>query len=238
MIAHIYRITNLVNGKMYVGQHDGSNKNYFAGGKLIKKAIKKYGKENFKREILVEGLFSKEELNELEIKHIKEQCVYFHEYPERGYNLTKGGAGQRELKHTKKTKEFLTLNSPKRIPIVQLDMDGNYINTFSSARFASSQTNIIRSSILRCCKEKGLENNKSAGGFRWCYESDYKSGNYVIKPIWENTKEVKQYTLSGEFITNYKSAGEAAKCVGVSRNSVLNVIYGITHTSAGFKWSF
>jgi group I intron endonuclease len=51
----IYIITNLINGKQYVGSHCGDeNDTYLGSGKIFLKAYKKYGKENFKREILEE----------------------------------------------------------------------------------------------------------------------------------------------------------------------------------------
>ena len=50
----LYKTTNLVNGKYYYGIHSTENINdsYLGSGTLIVKAIKKHGKENFKREIL------------------------------------------------------------------------------------------------------------------------------------------------------------------------------------------
>jgi hypothetical protein len=67
----IYKTTNLITGKIYVGQDSKNNPNYLGSGKYIWNAIKKYGKENFKKEIIC-GCNSREELNEKEIYWIKE----------------------------------------------------------------------------------------------------------------------------------------------------------------------
>jgi len=52
---HIYLITNLINGKQYVGAERKNNSEYYGSGKLIKEAIEKSGRENFKKEILIGG---------------------------------------------------------------------------------------------------------------------------------------------------------------------------------------
>ena len=52
----IYRITNLINGKTYIGQHRYTklNDNYKGSGQLLWKAYEKYGFENFAKEVLEE----------------------------------------------------------------------------------------------------------------------------------------------------------------------------------------
>lgn len=54
MFMYIYKITNLLNGKIYVGKHTCKNIEnlYYGSGVAIKSAIKKYGKENFKKDVL------------------------------------------------------------------------------------------------------------------------------------------------------------------------------------------
>jgi hypothetical protein len=48
----IYKTTNLVNQKFYVGKDTNNNPNYYGSGKRLKLAIKKYGIVNFKKETL------------------------------------------------------------------------------------------------------------------------------------------------------------------------------------------
>lgn len=48
---NIYKTTNLVNGKFYWGVHDSIDENdgYLGSGTVLRKAIKKYGKDSFRR---------------------------------------------------------------------------------------------------------------------------------------------------------------------------------------------
>lgn len=57
MIYTVYKIENLINNKYYIGVHKTTNPNddYFGSGKNIVAAINKYGKENFKKTILLES---------------------------------------------------------------------------------------------------------------------------------------------------------------------------------------
>lgn len=84
----IYKVTNLISGKSYIGQYSGNKQDYYGSGKLIKRAIQKYGIENFKKEIL-EICSSKKQLNEREIYWIKK----LNSKSLNGYNLTDGGEG-------------------------------------------------------------------------------------------------------------------------------------------------
>lgn len=56
-------------------------------------------------------------------------------------------------------------------PVVQLDKKGNFISEFESLTEASKITDIVTSSISRCCNHK--PGYKSAGGFIWSYKDEY-----------------------------------------------------------------
>lgn len=83
----IYKTTNLINGKFYIGKDVRNLGCYLGSGKLLKRAIKKYGKHNFIKEIL-EVCDNPIKLEEREIFWIKELNSI-----ENGYNLTEGGTG-------------------------------------------------------------------------------------------------------------------------------------------------
>jgi group I intron endonuclease len=85
----IYKTTNLINNKIYVGQDSHNNPAYLGSGKILNNAIKKYGKDNFKKEIL-EECSSKKELNEREIYWINKLNSTDTNV---GYNIATGGHG-------------------------------------------------------------------------------------------------------------------------------------------------
>lgn len=84
----IYKITNLVNGKMYIGQHVTSNLDdgYLGSGIIIMRAVKKYGKDAFKKEWL-EFAENAEDLAYLERMYLDEEWLA---RPDT-YNLAFGG---------------------------------------------------------------------------------------------------------------------------------------------------
>jgi len=82
MYGYVYLTTNLVNGKLYVGQRKGSfDPSYLGSGVLLRRAVAKHGREAFKVEVLAET-DSMEELNSLEVDFIdffcavKDPCFY------------------------------------------------------------------------------------------------------------------------------------------------------------------
>ena len=174
----IYQIRNLINNKKYIGRDSWNRNRYFGGGKSIKSALKKYGKENFKKEI-IEYCNSKEELLEREAYWLKFYNVV--EDPNY-YNMTlssKGwekGMSRPELvgrKHSEETRALISKNgkgkvgksSGKSTPIIQYryEIVKIPIAEYSSSVEASKMTGISPSDIRAVVRGKQL----TAGGFIW-----------------------------------------------------------------------
>jgi hypothetical protein len=85
----VYKITNLINNKIYIGVHKTSNinDNYMGSGLLIRRAIKKYGIENFKKDIL-HTFDNEKDMYKAESKLVNEDFL-----KNNVYNLTFGGLG-------------------------------------------------------------------------------------------------------------------------------------------------
>lgn len=93
MYGYIYETTNLVNGKKYIGKHKSTkfDDGYFGSGIALKKAIKKYGEQNFKVIILEEINSNQKELDLREMYYIKKfNAVKDAKY----YNRSYGGENE------------------------------------------------------------------------------------------------------------------------------------------------
>lgn len=91
MYGYVYKTTNLINGKIYIGQKASEIfiESYKGSGIILIKALDKYGEENFKVEIL-EECNSKDELDLVEKKWIK---ILKATDDSIGYNIAEGGQG-------------------------------------------------------------------------------------------------------------------------------------------------
>jgi hypothetical protein len=195
----IYLTTNRINGKIYIGQTITNTRRYIGGGVYLHKAIKKYGKENFYKVILVDGIVSKEQMNCLEIFYIK---LYDSTNPLIGYNRSKGGDNNYST-HTEEAKEKIRVRSNQednKIRIRQIQKIasstriGQHHNQTSKRKMMKTKLGISRvieiykdtilihtcnfsseASILTGVKRSGIGNNlcglaKSAGGFTFNYK--------------------------------------------------------------------
>ena len=86
---YVYKITNKINNRWYIGKHNGSDPTYMGSGKVLKQAYKKHGLENFEK-VILESCSSEQELNDREKYWIA--ITNATKDPE-SYNLAAGGSG-------------------------------------------------------------------------------------------------------------------------------------------------
>lgn len=102
MFYYLYRITNTINGKVYIGVHQtrALDDGYMGSGKAIRSAVAKYGVENFTKEIL-------EFFTDAESMYERERAVVTDEFilREDVYNLRRGGTGGFDYINKNKTFE-------------------------------------------------------------------------------------------------------------------------------------
>ena len=91
MIGYIYKTTNNINQKIYIGKHQSSeyDNKYFGSGIILMRSIQKYGIANFTNE-MIDTADTDEELNQKEKDYIK---YYKDLYGNQCYNLASGGDG-------------------------------------------------------------------------------------------------------------------------------------------------
>lgn len=142
MYYTVYKITNKVNGKIYVGYHSTHNidDGYMGSGKLIRRAVEKYGVDQFNKEIL--AVYNTKEDAEAEEKRIVDRDFTLREDT---YNLSVGGNicvlhgennGFYGKTHSKETREKLSkqkigLHSGNGYKIVHTD--GRIFHTVEDA---------------------------------------------------------------------------------------------------------
>lgn len=211
----VYKITNLVNNKIYIGVHKTNNLDdeYMGSGKLIKLAIEKYGIENFSKEYL--AIFDNpEEMFEMESELVNEDFVKDKET----YNLKEGGYGG--FDHLNSDKEAMSIRNSKASVLAiekkkwlyendaewcskvtkkkkaltkkQLDIgtSGFAIQAFSSSKpfLGKKHTDETKKKMSESSLGKGSGEKNSQFGTMWIYNIDLKESKKINKedfPTWE-----------------------------------------------------
>lgn len=141
MYYTVYKTTNLINNKFYIGKHQTKNLNdgYLGSGKAFQSALKKYGKENFKKEILF--IFDKEiDMNVKEQELVTEEIINNTDC----YNAAIGGEGGPHFKNRKHSPETILK-----------------LKNYASKRVFSEETRKKISEANR--NRKGMKQNRKKG---------------------------------------------------------------------------
>lgn len=122
------------------------------------------------------------------------------------------------------------LNGHPTKPVIQYDMQGNFIKRYNSIKEASEEINISSSGINNCCKRR----IKSTNGFRFTYDNEKLSEEYRNKLM----RPILQYTIDNKFISNYQSITAACNNTGVSVANIFRVCAGKGKTAGGYIWRY
>ena len=244
------------NNKVYIGQtkqnpHDRWHiGNAYRTNMYFTNAIKKYGWENFKHEVIKSGL-TLEEANALEKQLIEQYKSTDRRY---GYNIREGGSsGFIPAEETKEKLRIAFTGRPnphteeqnrhisqaKGHPVKQFTIEGDYIQTFwSSGEAANSlgKSKTHQSHIVQCCNGKRHE----AYGFRWCWEEDEKPPIDMAYIPWQQ-RGVAKYEMDGTFVKYYSSLKEAGiETTGKERagDNIQICCQGRIRSAYGFQWRY
>lgn len=262
------------NGKVYIGitsldvkDRWGGDGRKYNGQPIMEHAIKKYGWNNIKHEILLENL-SKEEAGQKESEYIEKYHSYYKDPLGPGYNMTKGGEGfvitdwDLFLKLYKEGKNFKEISqitghsrntisnaihkSDPTIPksptkkINQFDLEGNYIKTYNSCADAGRELKVSASAI--CSVVRGTA--KSAYNFQWRFYNlqDINNGIGPIdrtpKKVEHKCKKVAQYDKNNNLIKIYNNSKEAAKENNVCHTTIKNSLRQYTQYCCNGQYYF
>ena len=244
MYGFIYITTNNINGKKYIGQKVYSNnwKNYLGSGIHLKRAIKKYGKKNFTREIIDEAE-DKKQLDEKE----KYWISYYNAVnSDKFYNIAEGGdGGNTRLGYTE---EEFSLSEQKRICKVKESTSKRYGENSSMHKLKEEDVKGIISDLLNneYLKDIALKYNISKETVRDIY--NHVTWKYLTKNIdfpkqkrdtrIGNKKAVKQYNINGKLLSVYESAKEAETKTNINRKLIFKSCNGENTKAGGFVWRY
>ena len=247
----IYKITNKVNGKYYIGQSIDiyrrweDEKHFVSVNKHLQNAFKKYGFDNFSFEILEEC--SEELLNDREIYYIS---LLEATNNKKGYNMTFGGTGGKlseevieRIKETKKKNGYTKYWLGKSLPTEMKQKISNSLsgdknpnfnktgeNSSNSRKVVCIETNQVFNTLKEAALFVGLKISSNIGT---AIRTNRKAGGYHWMYLTSKPK-VKNLTTNEIF----NSISEAAEATGLDVSSLRKVCKGQRKTCGGFEWGY
>lgn len=256
----VYCTVNLINGKKYIGSHIHNDDSYLGSGTNIKKAIKKYGRENFKRYILAE-------VENFEImKELEEYYIDYYQAYESSlfYNATKYPAGITKFPEDKKLNVSLAnKNNKYNLGRIQTEETKNKISQSNkgkkrseeykkivSERFKGNTSRkgkpfsdenkekISKSKINHPCYKDSERNKKISQANKGKLKGIKKSQELIDKMSKNRQKQIVQLDLNNNIINIFPSIKDARKLTGISYSIIINCCKGRTTTGKGYLWRY
>lgn len=258
MKGFIYKVTNIQNGKVYIGQTTRSieerwkehtrnafhDDNYEYSNKFHR-AIRKYGSGGFI--VTQQEVFDATDMDQLKtsLNEAETKWILYFDCKDNGYNSSFGGDFNPMFGVKGK-------DNPCSVKINQYDLNGHYIKTWDSLadikRFYGNTGN-----ILKVCNKNRIINRKvTAFKSVWRYFNDEPNCTDIIIPEEEieirKAKYIKssvipkvkvyKLSLSGDKLQMFDSVADAAKSVNGCAAGICKVAKGKGHTYKGFKWAY
>ena len=265
-MGFIYKITNTVNGKGYVGitvLPDATRryKNHMSairngrGCPLLEKAVKKYGEKAFKFEVLIICF------DEDVYKYEKEYITKHNTMSPNGYNILEGGKNICTFlgkTHSEETKKKISEKAKEYNNRPEVKEKHRQTAIKTNARINMGE--ILRNSEkwLKARAEGRIGGKKEVVGsaigkkISESLKEYYKkhetiTGEKMTNSVKEklsntmrkvNGRKVEQYTKENVFIATYDSIVEAHEKTNVNRRSIQSGASGRTKTGGGFIWKY
>ena len=246
-VSGIYKFTNLINNKIYIGSSNNIPERYINHISMLKnnchtsihlqRAYNKYGINNFKFEIL-------EKCDDIALtqreQHYLDTLLFAQEYIKSkdnrfiklGYNIKPIAGSNRGYRMTEEQIHNILLKNGRRIYAV--DLKGNIVEKFISVRYIKKYFNLASTGcIFLSARNKQL--TKTIPDIGFIYESDYYEG-YIPKPINLNrkgnpnyvgknlNKKIYSYNMKGELLKEFNSQTECANYYGINTPSLCRKI--------------
>ena len=232
--GYIYLITNVINGKQYIGQTMRTIQDRWKEHKrdcvycdyALYNAMCAYGVDNFiVKEIDMVYTKTKKEISDI-LDDREIYWVAFYDTYKNGYNETPGGQ----------------YNAPNKFPersVVEYSIQGAYINTYPSLTAAADATGLSHSDISSCCSRKKIYRVQNKV-FR--YEDSPLTDDEII---WYRNKypKISQYNLDGDLINEFEFVIDAVKylnSIGINADNtnICCCCNGIHHSAYGYVWRY
>lgn len=244
-------------------EHNGALKNNTHSSGHLQKAYNKYGKNNFIFEVVElcnkDNLIEREQYwldyyktyedvngynickvagNSLGYKHSEKTIEKMKIIGKRKPINQKAIDAMRKANLGKKKPDFAKRMSEMfSKPVIQLDLEGNFIKEWKSMTKANLGLGINKYDVnISGCANGSC---KSARGFLWVKKEDYnpnKKYRYENNRGKKNSIPVFQYSLDNNFIKEWESGKKAADTLKINSQGIYCCIWGKYKTSGGYKW--